>query len=145
MSDSAGQMSFTAGPEDSEALLALQGIEDVEAPQRPFRAYHGPRDPDSLLAHLGYAAFRPGQRQAVAAALAGRDSLIVMPTGGGKSLCYQLPGLASEELTIVVSPLIALMADQWKRLADGGHPAVMIASGLGEEITRDSLARIASG
>ncbi|MCB0868306.1 MAG: DEAD/DEAH box helicase, partial [Solirubrobacterales bacterium] len=56
--------------------------------------------------------FRPGQREAVQATLDHRDSLIVMPTGGGKSLCYQLPGLASDSLTIVVSPLIALMADQ---------------------------------
>jgi RecQ family ATP-dependent DNA helicase len=145
VSDSAGQMSFTGGPEDAEALRALQGIEDVEAPRRPSRLYEGPREPELLLAHLGYDAFRPGQREAVAAALAGRDSLIVMPTGGGKSLCYQLPGLASADLAIVVSPLIALMADQWKRLADGGHPAVMIASGLGADITRDSLARISSG
>ena len=50
---------------------------------------------DALLAHLGYDGFRPGQREPVEAALAGRDSLVVMPTGGGKSLCYQLPGLAS--------------------------------------------------
>ena len=56
------------------------------------------------------------------AALEGRDSLIVMPTGGGKSLCYQLPGLATEDLTIVVSPLIALMRDQWTRLTAAGHP-----------------------
>ena len=56
------------------------------------------------------------------AALEGRDSLIVMPTGGGKSLCYQLPGLASEDLTIVVSPLIALMRDQWLRLTQAGPP-----------------------
>jgi ATP-dependent DNA helicase RecQ len=145
VSDSAAQMSFAGGPEDVEALRALQGIEEVEAPHAASRLYDGPREPEALLAHLGYESFRPGQREAVAAALAGRDSLIVMPTGGGKSLCYQLPGLASEELAIVVSPLIALMADQWKRLADGGHPAVMIASGLGEEITRDSLARISSG
>jgi RecQ family ATP-dependent DNA helicase len=146
VSDSASQLSFGAGSaEEAEALRALQGIDDVEAPRVPLRAYAGPREAEPLLAHLGYAAFRPGQREAVEAALAGRDSLIVMPTGGGKSLCYQLPGLASEELTIVVSPLIALMADQWKRLADAGHPAVMIASGLGEEITRDSLARISSG
>ena len=66
------------------------------------------------------------------AALEGRDSLIVMPTGGGKSLCYQLPGLASEDLTIVVSPLIALMRDQWLRLTAAGHPVAMISSGMDE-------------
>ena len=63
--------------------------------EAPLRLYDGPRDPEALLAHLGHSEFRPGQREAVEAALAGRDSLIVMPTGGGKSLCYQLPGLAS--------------------------------------------------
>jgi RecQ family ATP-dependent DNA helicase len=97
---------------------------------------------DGLLAELGYAEWRDGQREAVVAALEGRDSLIVMPTGGGKSLCYQLPGLASEELTIVVSPLIALMRDQWDRLSRGGHPVAMIASGMAEEEVADSLAQV---
>src|ERR1700733_15623554 len=87
---------------------------------------------DQLLAELGYAEWRPGQREAVVAAMEGRDSLIVMPTGGGKSLCYQLPGLASEDLTIVVSPLIALMRDQWQRLRAAGRQGTMIASGMEE-------------
>jgi ATP-dependent DNA helicase RecQ len=94
---------------------------------------------DELLAMLGFEHWRPGQKEAVEAALAGRDSLIVMPTGGGKSLCYQLPGLASEDLTIVVSPLIALMTDQWRRLRAGGHPVAMIASGMSDEAAREAL------
>jgi RecQ family ATP-dependent DNA helicase len=77
--------------------------------------------------------------------LAGRDSLIVMPTGGGKSLCYQLPGLASEDLTIVVSPLIALMNDQWKRLTAAGHPVAMISSGMSDEGARSALAQVRGG
>src|SRR4051795_858477 len=97
---------------------------------------------DELLGELGYDNWRPGQREAVEAALEGRDALIVMPTGGGKSLCYQLPGLASPDLTVVVSPLIALMADQVRALTETGHPAVMIASGLGAERNREALARI---
>src|SRR5215475_13001457 len=88
---------------------------------------------DELLEELGYSEWRAGQREAVVAALEGRDSLIVMPTGGGKSLCYQLPGLAGEDLTIVVSPLIALMRDQWTRLRAAGKPVAMISSGMGEE------------
>src|SRR4051812_33615061 len=88
---------------------------------------------DQLLRELGYAEWRAGQREAVVAALEGRDSLIVMPTGGGKSLCYQLPGLATEELTIVVSPLIALMRDQWDKLRRLGQPVAMITSGMAEE------------
>src|SRR5688572_26782407 len=121
-----------------EAQTALRGLEGIDSePAEAAHAYEGPRDPDALLAHLGYDSFRPGQRETVEATLAGRDSLVVMPTGGGKSVCYQLPGLASGELTIVVSPLIALMADQWRRLAAGGHPAVMIASGLPDGVARE--------
>jgi ATP-dependent DNA helicase RecQ len=126
------------------ALRGLEGIDSNGGPA-PVRAYEGPRDPEALLAHLGYAEFRPGQLEPVEAALAGRDSLVVMPTGGGKSLCYQLPGLASAKLTIVVSPLIALMADQWRRLIDGGHPAVMIASGLPDEIAREAFKQVRDG
>src|ERR1700743_272217 len=98
-----------------------------QAGQMSFGSSPGERA-DALLAELGYAEWRPGQREAVIAALEGRDSLIVMPTGGGKSLCYQLPGLASDDLTIVVSPLIALMRDQRLRVAParaaggGGFP-----------------------
>ncbi|TMK58637.1 MAG: ATP-dependent DNA helicase RecQ [Actinobacteria bacterium] len=94
---------------------------------------------DALLHELGYAQWRDGQREAVIAALEGRDSLIVMPTGGGKSLCYQLPGLASEELTIVVSPLIALMRDQWGKLNAGGHRVAMITSGMEDWEVSESL------
>ena len=100
---------------------------------------------DELLGKLGFESFRPGQREAVEAALEGRDSLIVMPTGGGKSLCYQLPGLATEDLTVVVSPLIALMNDQWVRLTRAGHPVTMIASGMSEAAAQESLDVVRSG
>jgi RecQ family ATP-dependent DNA helicase len=100
---------------------------------------------DELLAELGYAEWRPGQREAVVAGLEGRDSLIVMPTGGGKSLCYQLPGLAGEDLTIVVSPLIALMRDQWTRLRAAGKPVTMIASGMDEGDAWAALDDVKSG
>jgi RecQ family ATP-dependent DNA helicase len=100
---------------------------------------------DALLQEFGFESFRPGQREAVEAALEGRDSLVVMPTGGGKSLCYQLPGLATEDLTIVVSPLIALMNDQWQRLTAAGHPVAMISSGMSEEATHAALAAVRGG
>jgi ATP-dependent DNA helicase RecQ len=100
---------------------------------------------DALLGKLGFEHWRPGQKEAVEATLEGRDSLIVMPTGGGKSLCYQLPGLASEDLTIVVSPLIALMRDQWLRLTAGGHPVAMISSGMSDEDARRALGQVRSG
>jgi ATP-dependent DNA helicase RecQ len=71
------------------------------------------RDPEGALGELfGFPGFRPGQREAVEAAVAGRDVLVVMPTGSGKSLCYQLPALMRADLTIVVSPLVSLMQDQ---------------------------------
>jgi ATP-dependent DNA helicase RecQ len=74
---------------------------------------------------FGFAGFRPGQREACEAALADRDVLVVMPTGSGKSLCYQLPALLRSDLTVVVSPLVALMQDQVEALA---------ARGLGEQV-----------
>jgi RecQ family ATP-dependent DNA helicase len=66
----------------------------------------------ALRRHFGHPAFRPGQREAIEAALAGRDVALVMPTGSGKSLCYQLPALIDARLTVVVSPLVSLMQDQ---------------------------------
>jgi ATP-dependent DNA helicase RecQ len=128
-----------------DAQLALRGLDRiaVEAPEQ--RTYEGPRHPDALLRHFGFDEFRPGQRDAVQAALAGRDSLVVMPTGGGKSLCYQLPGIASPGLTVIVSPLIALMADQYRRLLLDGHPAAMIASGMDEEAVTEAFRAIRGG
>ncbi|HEV3070347.1 MAG TPA: RecQ family ATP-dependent DNA helicase [Solirubrobacteraceae bacterium] len=101
--------------------------------------------PEDLLERFGLRAFRPGQREAVVAAMAGRDTLVVMPTGGGKSLCYQLPALAGSDLVVVVSPLIALMADQWRRLKDSGVHATMLASGMEEGHNHRALHEIESG
>jgi ATP-dependent DNA helicase RecQ len=101
--------------------------------------------PEELLARFGLDAFRPGQREAVQAALDGRDSLVVMPTGGGKSLCYQLPALADNGLVVVVSPLIALMADQWRRMGEAGVRATMLASGMEDGHNAQALREIAQG
>src|ERR1700741_1525230 len=70
----------------------------------------------ALQSHFGFEDFRPGQADAIAAARAGRDVLVVMPTGSGKSLCYQLPALMRRDLTLVVSPLVSLMQDQVQAL-----------------------------
>ncbi len=131
--------------DNAAAQLALSGLDRIEIDAPPQRRYDGPRDPDALLAHFALDRFRPGQREAVEAALGGRDSLVVMPTGGGKSLCYQLPGIASDALTVVVSPLIALMADQYRRLVLGGHPAAMIASGMDSGAAARALADVRDG
>ncbi|MCC9642386.1 RecQ family ATP-dependent DNA helicase [Rhodopirellula sp. JC740] len=85
-------------------------------------------DPDSLLPKFGLTQFRPGQRDVVDALANGSDCLCVMPTGGGKSLCYQLPSLAREGTTIVVSPLIALMKDQVDALQKRGIQARLLNS-----------------
>jgi ATP-dependent DNA helicase RecQ len=108
-------------------------------------------DARRLLAAFGLSSFRPGQAEAVEAALCGRDSLVVMPTGGGKSLCYQLPALAWGDghperlLVVVVSPLIALMSDQLRRLQDAGVRAAMLASGMAEGHNEARLREIAAG
>ena len=87
-----------------------------------------PPDPvqDALLQHFGWTAFRPGQREVVEALLAGRDALAVLPTGGGKSLCYQLPALVRQGLVVVVSPLVALMQDQVGQLQRRGIAAACL-------------------
>jgi ATP-dependent DNA helicase RecQ len=101
--------------------------------------------PEELLARFGLESFRPGQREAVQAALEGRDSLVVMPTGGGKSLCYQLPALAGDGLVVVVSPLIALMSDQLRRLQEAGVRASMLASGMQEGHNAQALRELRAG
>jgi ATP-dependent DNA helicase RecQ len=86
---------------------------------------------DALLTHLarfGHSGFRPGQQGVIEAILAGRPALAVMPTGGGKSLCYQLPSVALDGVTLVVSPLIALMKDQVDALRAKGIPAAFLNS-----------------
>lgn len=85
---------------------------------------------EALRTHFGYGDFRPGQAQAVESVLEGRDTLVILPTGGGKSICYQVPALLLDGLTVVVSPLISLMKDQVDALAARGLPATFINSTL---------------
>ncbi len=96
----------------------------------------------ALKTHFGHPAFRPGQREAVEAAIAGRDVLVVMPTGAGKSLCYQLPALMDSRLAVVVSPLVALMSDQVQSL---GGAAEMINAQRDPADNRASLERALAG
>ncbi len=132
---------------DAEQRAALGGAagELRELVDVQSRDTAPPPAPEELLERFGLREFRAGQREAVAAALEGRDSLVVMPTGAGKSLCYQLPALAGRGLVVVVSPLIALMNDQWKRLEETGVKAVMLASGMQEGHNARALLDIESG
>ncbi|MCE9614704.1 MAG: DNA helicase RecQ [Lentisphaerae bacterium] len=83
-----------------------------------------------LRQYWGYDTLRPLQAEAIACAMAGRDALTVLPTGGGKSLCYQIPPMLDGKLDIVVSPLIALMKDQVDGLREAGYPAAALHSGM---------------
>ena len=83
-----------------------------------------------LRRYWGYGSFRPLQERIVRSLLAGHDTCVVMPTGGGKSLCYQLPAVVSERTTVVISPLIALMQDQAAQLAQMGIPAAVLNSSV---------------
>jgi len=101
---------------------------------------------EQALKHFfGYDSFRPGQREIVEAALQKRDMMIVMPTGGGKSLCFQLPALLKPGLTVVVSPLIALMQDQVEALQDNGIGATFLNSTLSSQETRSRETAILEG
>src|SRR3954470_9607931 len=100
---------------------------------------------DLLSARFGFEAFRPGQQRVVEALLAGRSALAVFPTGGGKSLCYQLPALLLDGVTVVVSPLIALMKDQIDMLARQGIDAARLDSSLRPEEARAVADRLRAG
>ena len=95
----------------------------------------------ALKKHFGYTAFRPLQEEIMRDALAGRDVFALMPTGGGKSLCFQLPALLRDGLTIVVSPLISLMKDQVDALQASGVAATFLNSALDGTQARVAAAR----
>ncbi|MBE6935890.1 MAG: DNA helicase RecQ [Ruminococcaceae bacterium] len=104
------------------------------------------QDPHSILkTYFGHSAFRPGQEALVDALLSGRDVLGVMPTGAGKSVCYQVPAMLLPGMTVVISPLISLMKDQVAALTAAGIPAACLNSSLTAEEYRDVLHRASIG
>ena len=101
---------------------------------------------DALRRLFGFEHFRPGQAEAVAAAMADRDALVVMPTGSGKSLCYQLPALMRDDLTLVVSPLVSLMQDQVSAVRAVAPGRVeLVNAQRGGAANAEALARVAAG
>jgi ATP-dependent DNA helicase RecQ len=100
---------------------------------------------DYLFSHFGFTEFREGQAEVIQALVEGRDSVVVMPTGGGKSLCYQLPAIMLGGVTLVISPLIALMKDQVDALSARGIPATYVNSSLSYSEVLDRLAGIRRG
>src|SRR6266699_1496563 len=101
--------------------------------------------PPLLKQSFGFASFRPLQEEIIRDALAGRDVFALLPTGGGNSLCFQLPALARPGLTVVVSPLIALMKDQVDALPASGVPATFLNSSLGAGEARARLRGLHNG
>jgi len=100
---------------------------------------------DALQRYWGYTSFRPLQREAMDAILSNRDSIVVLPTGGGKSLCFQAPALVRDGLAVVVSPLISLMKDQVDTLVGNGVPAACFNSALSQEDKAAVLAGLRQG
>ena len=109
----------------------------------PSRSFGDPRE--VLQELFGFPDFRPGQRELVDAALQGRDALGILPTGGGKSLCYQVPAAMCPSLTLVVSPLISLMSDQVERARDVGIPAAQLTSAVEVHEARRARAELLEG
>src|SRR5512141_1698828 len=102
--------------------------------------------PASILKEpFGYDTFRPLQKEVIENVLTCRDTLAIMPTGGGKSLCYQIPALIFKGLTVVVSPLIALMKDQVEQLREWGVPALFLNSSLYADEYRENVRQVRSG
>src|SRR5437773_2269454 len=100
---------------------------------------------EQLRELFGLEEFRPAQREVIEEVLAGRDVLCVMPTGAGKSLCYQLPAMVGGGLCVVVSPLISLMQDQVQQLRDEGLAAAFINSMQTSSMVRDVMEEVAGG
>ncbi|MBQ3835751.1 MAG: DEAD/DEAH box helicase, partial [Treponema sp.] len=104
------------------------------------------KTPEQILKSVfGYSKFRPGQREIIQNILDGRDTLAVMPTGGGKSLCYQIPALIFDGITVVVSPLISLMQDQVGALLENGVSAAFLNSTLNLDEYKKTVRDIKSG
>ncbi len=116
---------------------------ETELPTAESTPIHDARE--ALRKYFGFREFLDGQETVMANILSGRDTLVIMPTGGGKSLCYQLPAMVMEGVTIVVSPLIALMKDQVDALERRGIPATVINSTLSLSEQQDRIATLKRG
>jgi superfamily II DNA helicase RecQ len=111
----------------------------------PVDLPHFEQAQEGLVRHFGLAEFRPGQAQVISSVLSGRNTVVVMPTGAGKSLCYQLPAMLLPGVTLVISPLIALMKDQVEQLTARGIPATFINSSLSDMDRADRIRRLRAG
>jgi DNA topoisomerase-3 len=145
--DRAGATGNRAAVERAASVRVEASERSASAPSAAHqRALRAGLTPEALLKQcFGFETFRAHQREVVEQLIAGRDVLLVMPTGAGKSLCYQLPGIARGGTTLVVSPLIALMDDQASKLQAQGLRAERIHSGLARESAREVCRRYLRG
>nr|MBA3685935.1 DEAD/DEAH box helicase [Planctomycetota bacterium] len=141
---------FQVDEPEEEELPDLAGLAPVRSLAQlkavPTRAPREKLSPTAALSkYWGYHEFRPLQAEAVASVLAGRDCLIVLPTGGGKSLCYQVPAACGAGAVLVVSPLIALMDDQVASAREAGLSAAALHGNLDESERRRARELLAAG
>lgn len=129
--------------EEQEDLLVYENVNFYESAAMKEERYHTPEE--ALKALFGYDSFRAGQKQVIDSILSGRDSFAVMPTGAGKSVCYQIPAMLLPGITLVISPLISLMQDQVKALNEAGVSAAFINSSLSESAFYETVRKARQG
>src|SRR5208282_4751591 len=131
-----GKVRQASPVQPTSAVPSTPKVSDTPDLPSPKIIPHSASLPELLQNAFGFSKFRPNQEAVCQAVTAGKDALLVMPTGSGKSLCYQLPGLARGGTTLVISPLIALMEDQFRKLRDRGFAVECIHSGRDRAASR---------
>lgn len=129
--------------EEPEDVPVSKDIDFYENASDKDERYHTPEEALKVL--FGYDSFRPGQKEVIESILSGRDAFAVMPTGAGKSVCYQIPAMLLQGITLVISPLISLMQDQVKALNEAGVPAAFINSALSETAYYETIRKAEHG
>lgn len=129
--------------EEQEDLLVCENVNFYESSAVKEERYHTPEEALKVL--FGYDSFRVGQKQVIDSILSGRDAFAVMPTGAGKSVCYQIPAMLLSGITLVISPLISLMQDQVKALNEAGVSAAFINSSLSESAFYETVRKARQG
>lgn len=129
--------------EAQEDSIVYENVNLYESYSVKGERYHTPEEALKVL--FGYSSFRLGQKQVIDSILSGRDAFAVMPTGAGKSVCYQIPAVLLPGITLVVSPLISLMQDQVKALNEAGVSATFINSSLSENAFYETVRKARQG
>ncbi len=139
----AGLFEMAESFEELDDVQVYDSVNFYESSSAQENKYHTPEEALKVL--FGYDAFRPGQKPVIDSILAGRDAFAVMPTGAGKSVCYQIPAMLLPGITLVISPLISLMQDQVKALNEAGVSAAFINSSLSERAFSETVRKARQG